>query len=299
MRRTKNTPPVPTDAMAAARAAAAELDRERAMREAQRQVAELRAEQADRRATRAHHTGRGCARCGATHPPAGWSTAVGIDNMPSPCCTLCADPQAGSGNDGWVRPVLLESEVRGVLLSRLLGLGTDVRWLYSWGSGRRGLEFPFAAELDDVPAGERAAWSHVDLTPWRPVGVEAARRHRAFGGPKILGATIDGLSVDAAQTDLAGFADEFNRADVFDRQHLARRRPNLPTWSQEQIEAAEQAALERRLSELDAEELATAARIAEQADREDRNRARALINRRIRREVADYERQLRRQATIV
>lgn len=297
MRRTKNTPKVPADALAAARAAAAELDNQRALRAAQEQAAELQALKATLRGKKAHPSGRGCSRCGDTHPAGGWSTATGVAGLPSPCCTACSDPQCGPGNDGWARPILAEAEVKGVLLSRLLGLGTDVRWLYSWGSGRFGLEFQYAAEVD-LPEGDRAPWSHVDLGPWRPVAVEAARRQRAFGAPKVFGAVIDGLSVDEVLTEWAGYRAAVNQAGPIDRVHLARRRPDLPEWTQEQIEAAEERALAERLAALDAEELATAAKLAEQSARKARADARGLLDRRIRRQVAEHEKRLRREAAL-
>jgi hypothetical protein len=289
------------EAMAAARAAAEEIARRAAADAARARLdafaEQLDADAAERHRQLAHHSGAGCARCGATHPPQGWCAAGGVDGLPAVCCAPCADPTAGPGEYGWSRPVMQDWEIRGLLLSRVLGLPVDVPWLAAWGRQRYGLRFNYADDASLPQVAERAPWSHIDLDPWRPVGERAARRQRAFGAPLVPGLVIDGVDVDEtrrakAQREAAQLAAMNSGQRVW---------PGgvpwgpLPEWTAEQLDQAEEQAVTARLAELDAEELAVAARVAERADRDDRSRVKAVLDRQFRAEQRQREREHRRR----
>lgn len=273
---------------AAVEAALRRREQSGAVEAARARAAELRAAvEADRQAL-AHPSGGWCGRCGATHPGCGWSTSVGVDGLPSVCCTACADPTAGLDSHGWMRPVLRPHEVEGVLLSRLLGLPVDVPWLAGWGRERYGLVFSYA------PGPQAAPWAHVDVGAWRPVGRRAADRHRAFGGPHVPGpVTVAPGVVEAMQ-----YAEQFRRPlplgdlVVFEQAGLTGV-DGVPLVGRE-LDAAEDRAVAERLAVLDAEAAAKIARIEADAVAAERGRVRYGLAREFRAAQAERERAFRR-----
>lgn len=271
---------------AAVEAALRRREQAGAVEAARARAAALRAAVAADRAALVHPTGEGCARCGATHPGCGWSTSVGVDGLPSVCCTACADPTAGLDNHGWMRPVLRPHEIEGVLLSRLLNLRVDVPWLAGWGRERYGLVFSYA------PGPQAAPWAHVDVEAWRPVGRRAEALQRAFGGPHVPGNVTLAEGAAKALAYVAQHRHSASEVSVFDQAGLTGADGESLTGPE--LDAAEDRVVAERLAVLDAEAAAKVARLEADAVAAERGRVRYGLGREFRAAQAERERAFRR-----